>query len=229
MSIFVIADLHLSLSGEKPMDIYGGEWVRHTERIKDAWEAEISQEDTVILPGDLSWALKLSEAMEDLNWISRLPGQKVLFKGNHDLWWTGIGKLNGLFENMHFVQNTCYEAEGYAICGTRGWVCPGDAEYTQHDQKIYQRELLRLEMSLSEARKKGARKIIGVLHFPPTNDRLGGSGFTELFEQYEVETVVYGHLHGPAAFYKGPYGMYGGVEYLLTSCDKLKCRPIKIR
>lgn len=229
MSIFVIGDLHLSFTVNKPMDVYGGEWINHEARVKEQWLQLVEPEDTVILPGDLSWGLKLSEAMEDLAWIDALPGQKVLFKGNHDLWWTGINKLNSLFDTLHFVQNTSYTADNITICGTRGWICPGDSEYTLHDEKIYRRELMRLRMSLEEGKKQQGAEILGVLHYPPTNDRLKGSGFTDLFEEYGVKTVVYGHLHGAAVYYNGLSGVRNRVEYILTSCDKLHCTPLQIR
>ncbi|MGI6731023.1 MAG: metallophosphoesterase [Anaerovoracaceae bacterium] len=236
MSIFAIADLHLSLSGEKPMDIYGGEWVNHTEKIKNLWMETVTKEDTIILPGDNSWALKLEEAKEDLEWLSNLPGKKVMVKGNHDLWWNSISKLNKLHDSMYFLQNTFYEAENMAICGTRGWICPGDDDFTPHDEKIYKRELGRLKLSLeaaaaagfAEPGEDGRSRIICALHYPPTNDRLMSSGFTDLFEAYRVQKVVYGHLHGKDAYKNGLMGMRNQVEYYLTSVDYLKCKPLKI-
>lgn len=236
MSIYAIADLHLSFTAEKPMDIYGGEWVNHTEKVKQNWEAKIGNEDTVILPGDSSWALRLEEAKTDLGWISGLPGKKVFIKGNHDLWWNSASKLNALFENMFFLQNTYYETEGWAICGSRGWICPGDDDFTAQDEKIYLRELGRLRLSLEAAAKAGygkntenaKGKIIGVIHFPPASDSLRRSGFTELFEEYGAEKVVYGHLHGKDAYGSGFKGKRNNVEYILTSTDYLKCAPYKI-
>lgn len=236
MSIFAISDLHLSLSGEKPMDIYGGEWINHTEKLKKNWLECIGPEDTVILAGDSSWALRLPDAMEDLMWISRLPGKKVFVKGNHDLWWSSINKLNKLDEHMFFLQNNFFEVEGYAICGSRGWVCPGDNDFTAQDEKIYKRELGRLKLSLEAAAHAGygvkdaygRSNIIGALHFPPTNDTLQGSGFTELFEEYGVRKVVYGHLHGRDAYGNGLQGIKNFVEYKLTSIDYLKCIPYQI-
>jgi len=236
MSIFAVADLHLSLTGEKPMDIYGGEWINHTEKLKKNWEAVISEEDTVILPGDSSWALKLEDALPDLEWIGSLPGKKVLIKGNHDLWWNSIGKLNRINESMLFLQNSFYEADGYAICGTRGWICPGVDDFTIHDEKIYRRELGRLRLSLDMAAMAGYGKkyngekgpIIGVLHFPPANDSLNRSGFIDLFEEYQVKKVIYGHLHGRDAYGNGFRGIKNNVEYILASIDYLKCMPIQI-
>lgn len=236
MSIFAISDLHLSFSTDKPMDIYGGEWVEHTKNLKNKWEEIISIKDTVIIPGDISWALRQEDALEDLKWISQLPGTKVLIKGNHDLWWASVNKLNKLFENMLFLQNSFFIADGHAICGTRGWLCPGDDDFTEHDEKIYKREMGRLRLSLEEAAKagfgnknmEGQGDIIGSLHFPPTNDKLKNSGFTDLFEEYGVKKVVFGHLHGKDAYDNGLQGIRNNVEYKLTSLDYLKCVPYKI-
>lgn len=234
MSIYAIADLHLSFSADKPMDIYGGEWINHTEKVKASWEAMISESDTVILPGDNSWALRFDEALTDLKWISRLPGKKVFIKGNHDLWWNSVSKLNALFVNMYFLQNTFCEAEGHAICGSRGWICPGDDEFTDRDEKIYLRELGRLRLSLEAAskagygKKAGKGKILGAIHFPPASDSIGSSGFTDLFEEYGVEKVVYGHLHGRDAYGSGLKGIRNNIEYILTSVDYLRCVPYKI-
>jgi hypothetical protein len=239
MSIYAIADLHLSFSAEKPMDIYGGEWVNHTEKLKTNWGAMISENDTVIIPGDCSWALRFEDALVDLKWISELPGKKVFIKGNHDLWWNSVNKLNALFENMFFLQNSFYEAEGYAICGSRGWICPGDDDFTGHDEKIYKRELGRLRLSLGAAAQAGygkkagsseesEGKILGVLHFPPASENIRRSGFTEIFEEFGAEKVVYGHLHGKDAYGNGLRGIRNKVEYILTSADYLKCTPSKI-
>lgn len=227
MALYAIADLHLSFSSDKPMDIYGAAWKNHTERVKEAWQSKINQEDTVIIAGDISWGLRLSEAMADLEWIHQLPGKKVMVKGNHDPWWASVSKLNALFEDMFFLQNTFYPYEDYAICGSRGWVCPGSSEFGAHDEKIYQRELLRVRASFEAALKAGYQKYVGVLHYPPANEKKDDSGFTEIFEEYGAEKVVYGHLHGE----RGRYAVQesrGQVEYHLISCDYLGCDPIRL-
>ncbi len=228
MSLFSIADLHLSLSSEKPMDIFGGWWINHTETLANHWQSMITEADTVIIPGDISWALKLEDAKADLDWINALPGKKILVKGNHDLWWTSIQKLTNLYEGIEFIQNTFAIYEDYALCGTRGWLCPGESGFDAHDEKIYRRELGRLKLSLESAKNRGFKKIIGMLHFPPTNEKLESSGFTELFQTYDVEKVVYGHLHGEEAYKYGITGNLGGVQYMLTSCDYLECKPLKL-
>lgn len=235
MSIYAIGDTHLSLNKgvEKPMDIFGPEWENHAEKLKKEWEDTITAEDVVIINGDISWALKLPEAMADLDFIHDLPGKKVLLKGNHDLWWTSISRLNKLYDDLYFLQNDFYEVEGVAICGSRGWICPGSEGFTGHDRKIYERELMRMRMSLEAAELAGFGKgqkgiIICAMHFPPTNDLLEDSGFTELFQEYSVKVVIYGHLHNSENHKKGLQGIYKGVEYKLVAFDYLKGKPVKI-
>jgi len=230
MSIYAIGDLHLSL-GEginKPMDIYGDQWVRHVERLKSNWTEKVTVKDTVILAGDISWALKFDEAKADLGWLHSLPGMKVVIKGNHDLWWTGIQKMNAMYDDMIFLHNFCHMVGDVAICGSRGWICPGTDGFTEADNKIYQRELLRVARSIEDAQSKGAKQILGVLHFPPTNDKIQASGFTELFAAAGANTVVYGHLHGADTYHKGLQGNFNGVEYKLVSLDFLNCNPLQL-
>ena len=226
MRLYAIGDLHLSFGEgvEKPMDIFGPLWAGHAEKLRTNWEAIIQPEDTVIICGDISWGLKLEEA-------KALPGKKIFFKGNHDLWWQSIGKLNKLYDDgtMNFMQCNCYMLdEKTAVCGARGWVCPGSDGFSEHDRKIYQREVARLKMSLDDAKKQGAEKIIGVLHFPPTNDKHQASGFTQLMSEYGVKTCVYGHLHGRDAFKNGIKSVYNGVQYRLVSLDYLDARPEEV-
>lgn len=231
MKIYAIGDLHLSFDEriEKPMDIFGPRWKEHYKGLEKNWLETVEEEDVVIIPGDISWGLRLDEALADLEWVHNLPGKKVLTKGNHDLWWMGINKLNRLHRDMTFLQNTGIEvSEGVYICGSRGWICPGTDGFDEHDEKIYKRELLRLEFSLQEAKKHNPETIIAALHFPPTNDKKQGSGFTELLEKYGVKLCVYGHLHGKDAFKNGIQGVLNGVEYRLVSLDYLEGKPKKI-
>jgi len=210
------------------MDVFGYEWINHAERLKANWEANVTENDTVVIIGDISWALKLEEAVWDLDWIKALSGKKVIVKGNHDLWWASIKKLNNLFgEEIHFIQNNFYEAEGYAICGSRGWLCPGDEYYSQHDEKIYKRELMRVRASLTSAKEAGFSDIICALHFPPMNDKFNESGFTELFKEFGVKHVFYGHLHSQDGFRRGVQGSVDGIEYKLVSLDYLRCNLLK--
>lgn len=227
MALYGIADLHLSFSTDKPMDIYGPAWENHTEVLKREWTEIVKEEDTVIVAGDISWGLKLSEAMADLEWIDSLPGKKVMFKGNHDPWWTSVSKLNRISDRMFFVQNTFYPYEDFAVCGTRGWLCPGSSDFKAHDEKIYAREQLRLRASLDAAKKAGYDKIIGVMHFPPTNEKKEMSAFVDIFNEYGVGKVVFGHLHGETKK-TVPDVFYGNTEFSLVSCDAVLCRPQRI-
>ena len=227
MSIYAIGDLHLSFDErvDKPMDIFGPLWANHTERLKENWINTVREPDTVIIAGDISWGLTKDEAYADFEWIHQLPGRKVIIKGNHDLWWTGITKLNQLYDDVYFLQNHFYAADGYAICGSRGWICPGNDGFTPQDEKIYKRELLRVEASLKAAKQAGYERIIGVLHYPPTTEKFQNSGFTELFTEYGAETVVYGHLHGPEVFKNGLQAVFNGTRYMLVSLDYLRACP----
>lgn len=228
MNLYAIGDLHLSFDEriEKPMDIFGPRWKDHYRKLEEKWRKIVTENDAVIIPGDISWGLRLDEALADLEWVHNLPGKKILTKGNHDLWWMGVGKLNRLHDDMVFLQNTSIEtAPGVYVCGSRGWICPGTEGFSEHDEKIYKRELLRLEFSLKEAQKQNPKAIIAALHYPPTNDKMQGSGFTDLMERYGVKTCIYGHLHGKEAFKNGMQGVFNGVEYRLVSLDYLECTP----
>lgn len=236
MSIYAVADLHLSLTPgiEKPMDIYGSRWFNHVERLRENWCAEINEQDTIIIAGDISWGLKLDEAKYDLDWVDSLPGHKVIFKGNHDLWWSGINKLNKMYESITFIQNDCYVAEGVVICGTRGWLTPDNEDFSEEDEKIYKRELLRLENSLVKAmevtnNETVEHELLGVLHFPPVSKLNAYSGFQRLFEEYGVKRVIYGHVHGEDGFRNAIKGAHYNTDYQLVSLDYLNCRPVKIK
>ena len=228
MALYVIADLHLSETTHKPMDIFGENWEKHSAKIKENWTNMVDSTDTVLIPGDISWAMTLEEAMVDLDYIDQFPGKKILLKGNHDYWWSSVKKLNSLYKNMFFLQNDYYMVEDTAICGSRGWTCPNNQKFTTQDKKIYERELNRLKMSLDKALKDHRGNIYVITHYPPTNDRLEPSGFTELFEYYGVKKVFYGHLHGTESFKGGLKGRFNGVEYYLTSSDYLDFSPFRV-
>lgn len=228
MSLYVIGDLHFSTAVNKPMNIFGDNWDNHEDKIINSWKSEVNEEDTVLIVGDTSWAINMNEAEEDLNIIHNLPGKKIYVKGNHDYWWTTVAKLNKLYDDMSFLQNNFYQYEEYAICGTRGWICPNDVKFTEDDEKIYKREAHRLKLSLDAAKKAGFKKIIVITHYPPTNDKLDPSLFTEIYESYGVEKVVYGHLHGKESFKMGLKGIRNEVEYNLVSCDYVDFNLIKI-
>ena len=211
------------------MDVFGGAWEGHDKRLRDVWLRLVEPEDTVIIAGDISWALKLEQAKADLAWLDTLPGTKLLVRGNHDLWWTSMKKMRGLYESVKFIQNDSFELEDCVVCGTRGWTCPGEPDFSEEtDRKIYERELIRLDMSLKSASACG-KDIIVAMHFPPVNRKQEPSGFTDLFGSYSVKRVVYGHLHGVSVFKNGPQGEIGGIEYSLVSLDKLQAAPLLIR
>ncbi|MCT4620129.1 MAG: metallophosphoesterase [Marinisporobacter sp.] len=228
MAIYAIGDLHLSLGVDKPMDIFGQHWIDHHKKIKKIWLEMIKDDDLVLIPGDTSWAMNMNEAMVDLEWIHTLPGQKIFIRGNHDYWWSAVTKMNKLFEDMKFLQNNYYPYEKYAICGTRGWLCPNDHKFTEHDQKIYEREQHRLRLSIDAAIKAGYSDLLVMTHYPPTNDQLEPSEFTKIYEEYGVKKVIYGHLHGKDSFGGGLQGEKNDVFYYLTSCDALDFKPLKI-
>lgn len=228
MALYTISDLHLGFNVEKPMDIFGEKWRNHCEKIKENWISKITNDDMVLIAGDISWSLKEEDSKYDLDWINELPGKKIISKGNHDYWWNSISKLNAMYENTKFLQNNFYSYGEYAICGTRGWICPGNDKFTAKDEKIYKRELIRLKLSLDSAKNSGFDKFIVMLHYPPTNEKFEESDFTKIFKEYNVEKVIYGHLHGPVLYGEVLNGVLDGIEYILTSADYLNFDPKRI-
>ncbi len=229
MSVFAIGDLHLPGHEQKPMDVFGSHWDRHFEIISQNWLNKITQDDVVLIPGDISWAMQLSEAADDLNAIGQLPGTKLLLRGNHDYWWSSLTKLRAaLPEGMHVIQNDAMKIGDRIFCGTRGWNFPtGQQTLSAQDEKVYQRELIRLRMSLDHARKLGDGEITVMLHFPPLFADGISTAFTDILEEYQVPRVVYGHLHG-AGIKIGFDGIRNGVSYHLVSCDALGFDPLCI-
>lgn len=218
MAVFAISDLHLP-ARVKPMDVFGEHWKHHFERIQADWLARVGASDVVLLPGDLSWAMRLEEAQEDLQGIGRLPGIKLLLRGNHDYWWSAIGRVRrSLPEGMYALQNDSLLIDGRLYAGTRGWMIP-TKEASAEDVRIYNRERMRLEMSLKHARARDAAAPITVmLHYPPLTEEL--PGFSDILEAYGVQDCVYGHLHG-AGLYGAVRGERRGVRYHQVSCDGL--------
>ncbi|MCQ2548260.1 MAG: metallophosphoesterase [Clostridia bacterium] len=226
MKVFAIGDLHLGFDNriEKPMGVFGKDWEDHESRIKEDWLKQVKDDDIVLLVGDLSWGLRLEEAMADLDWISKLPGKKVLIKGNHDLWWQSYSKLSKAYPELNFLQNNSLDFGPVVVTGTRGWVTPGSEQYkAQDDEKIYKREVLRMEMALKDAAEKmdEGKVLIACTHYPPMNDKHQGTDFTRLLSEYGVKTCVYGHLHGKNVWPKGLNGTLNGVKYSLVSQDFL--------
>lgn len=224
MALYAIGDLHLCLGAPKPMDVFGGAWVGYMEKLKRGMSC-IKPEDTTVLLGDLSWALSLEDAKEDFAWINDIPGKKIILKGNHDYWWSTAAKFYGFCKDNNFsdqwiLNNNHYEYNGVAICGTRGWFFE-EARSSQQDEKVFKRELLRLEASLKSA---GNLPKIVFLHYPPRYKGYECSEILALLKQYGVRDCFYGHLHG-ASHGLALEGMWDGVSYRLLSADKLDFQP----
>ncbi|MBQ8295961.1 MAG: metallophosphoesterase [Clostridia bacterium] len=230
MNIYAISDLHLSATADKPMDVFGGNWEGHFEKIKSDWLATVQEEDVVLIAGDISWAMKLSDALVDLRSLADLPGKKVFIRGNHDYWWNGITKLRAAAPNDSFVflQTDAVKIGGYVIVGSRGWTCPGSPDYTEQDQKLYLREAERFRLAFKDAEKlvEEGDKTIAMIHYPPFSLKTEETLFTQLFQENGVEKAVFGHIHGAAYF---PLKTErNGVQYILTSCDKAAFKLVKI-
>lgn len=232
MSIFAISDLHLSLGCDKPMDVFGSKWSNYTERMKRFWNSIVTDDDFVIVPGDISWAMYIDEAITDFEYINALKGKKILLKGNHDYWWTTKNKMNNFlnennFDSIEILRNDAFRCGDIAVCGTRGWNFPtGDND--SKDRRIFEREKQRLVMSLEAARATGAEEIIAAMHYPPVDKPGLRTDFLDIMQEYGVKQCIYGHLH--AASHAGaPVGNYSGINLKLVSCDYLNFIPLLIK
>lgn len=225
--IYGIGDLHFDYSKRKPMDIFGDNWRDHEGQIIDNWLDKIEDGDLVLIPGDISWALKLDEAYYDLKRIDDLPGKKILIKGNHDYWWQSLNKMNNLgLKSMFFVQNISYIYEGVSVSGTRGWISRDSDGFDDSDEKIFNRELLRLKMSLLDVKEPVDQKIV-MLHYPPFNIDLSPNEFVELMKEFNVDICIYGHLHAEGHRY-AVEGNVDGIEFYCVSSDYIKFIPKNI-
>ena len=227
MALYAIGDLHLCLGAPKPMDVFGGAWVGYMDKLREGMKC-IGPEDTIVLMGDLSWALDLESAKADFSWINAIPGRKIILKGNHDYWWSTAAKfqkfcLENGFEDLHILNNNCFDYQGCAICGTRGWNYE-EKRATAHDEKVFKRELIRLEASLKAAGE--APKLV-FLHYPPRNKGYECPEILELLRRYEVRRCFYGHLHGPS-HKLALEGTWDNVEYALLAADFINFCPKKI-
>ncbi|MGN0779919.1 MAG: metallophosphoesterase [Aristaeellaceae bacterium] len=223
MTLFAIGDLHLPGGDEKPMNVFGSHWERHFERISQDWCARVRAQDTVLIPGDISWAMQLRCAVPDLQAIGALPGRKVLLKGNHDYWWNSLSQVRAVLPaGMQVIQHSALDLGEVVVCGTRGWLIPtAETALAPEDQKLHDREVMRMTLALQEAsRIRSGRPLVVMMHYPPLYDQERDTAFTRLFAQYQVSTVVYGHLHG-AGIRAGFQGVHRGIRYQLTSCDSL--------
>ena len=230
MKIFAISDLHLSVNNSKPMDIFGPVWEGYLDKIFSQWNDKVGEEDIVLMAGDLSWAMKMEEVKPDFELLKNLKGRKVIIRGNHDYWWHSISAIRGILpENFYAIQNDAIRFDGVVICGTRGWKgVERNQVLSPEDQKIFDREVLRLEMTLQNAEKLKCEgdKLVCRMHYPPLGTLKDETKFSQLIEKYGVDIVVYGHLHG----YKNPdlHYMRNGVEYFLTSCDEVDNQLVEI-
>lgn len=227
MGIYAISDLHLSISmPDKSMDIFGDVWKDYEKKIEKNWKKTVKEEDTVIIPGDISWAMNLEDAYLDFEYINNLPGNKIILKGNHDYYFSTVTKLNAFlkennFDSIQILQNNSYFIDGYNICGTRGWKFGVGS--TKEDQKIYQRELIRLKLSLDSIKKENKDKaIILATHFPPFEYE-----FKNVLNEYKVKKCIYGHLHGEG-HYMVKQGIEEGIDYIMVSGDYTGFKLIKL-
>ena len=227
MALYAIGDLHLCLGAPKSMDIFGGAWVGYLEKLKTGF-SDIRPEDTTVLLGDLSWALDLSGAREDFSWINEIPGKKIILKGNHDYWWSTAAKFSNFckdngFQDLYLLNNNCYFYENWAICGTRGWFFE-EQRSGEHDEKVFRRELIRLEASLKAA---GEKEKLVFLHYPPRYKGYECPEILALLEKYKVRRCFYGHLHG-GSHKLAMEGLWNGVEFRLVSADYLGFQPYTV-
>ena len=246
MAVWAIADLHLSFGvPNKQMDIFGPQWKNYTEKIENHWRALIAPTDLILIPGDISWAMHVEEAAPDLQWIDRLPGTKVLIKGNHDYWWNSLSKLKSILpSSCHLIQNNSWNWQEISIAGTRLWDVPGlnfngiiefkeqqkpltEKDESSESQKIYQRELGRLETSLKSMSPLAKKRIV-MTHYPPIGSALEETEVSRMLEKYKVDICVFGHLHNVKPGHL-LFGQRNGVTYHLTACDYLEdFKPLKI-
>lgn len=229
MALYAIGDLHLSFGANKPMDVFGGAWVGYVDKLRNGLSV-IKPEDTTVLLGDLSWALDMDGAREDFAFINAIQGRKIILKGNHDYWWTTATKFyqfcerNG-FENLFILNNNAYEYEDVALCGTRGWFYEEDAALGSHADKIFKREMIRLEASLKAA---GERKKLCFLHYPPRYRGYECPEILALLKRYDVRLCCYGHLHGDS-HKLAMEGTFDGVDFRLCAADFIKFQPIRLK
>ncbi len=228
MAVFAIGDLHLSTVHPKPMDKFG--WHNHEQKIFNNWKEQVKDGDLVLIAGDISWEMKFKDAVLDLQKIDKMPGDKILIRGNHDYWWDSVSKMSRAFSNLSFLHNNSFVWNDYCVYGTRGWNCPGSCMFKPEDSKIYNHEVLRLENSFKSRDYKNlsCKKIIVMMHYPPMNEKHEDSGFTNIIDAYNTDMVVYGHLHGKDSFLSGFTGQKNNTFYNLVSCDYLNFKLLKI-
>ncbi|MFW6306833.1 MAG: metallophosphoesterase [Bacillota bacterium] len=239
MKVYAIGDLHLSFKDfvnpyiwdkveeYKSMSIFGDNWNEHYKKLYYNWNEVVSNNDVILIPGDISWATTLEELKPDLAFIDMLPGEKVFIRGNHDYWWQSINKLRGIFpDNTYLIQNDSLKFGSLAIAGSRGWITPNEYQFSEHDYKIFKREIIRLELSLKSI--KNADKILVMMHYMPVNDSHQYNELIELMQDYNVDICIYGHLHDQESHKNRLNGEKWGIEFQLVSADFLDFSPLEI-
>ena len=233
MAIYAISDLHLSFGDSKPMDIYGVNWENHVEKIRANWNNKVTDDDLVLLPGDFSWAMYLSDTQKDFDYLNSLPGRKLLLKGNHDYWWTTLSKMRNYLDknnyyNIDFIYNNSYMYDNKIIVGTRGW----QDSNLQEDRKMIKRENLRLELSIKDGIDKFGKdkEIIVCMHYPPFNNyEEKYMNFIYTMKKYNVQTCIYGHLHGETSHKEAKEGIINGIDFKLVSCDYTSFNLVEVK
>lgn len=221
MTVYAIGDLHLPGGDQKPMDVFGPHWQGHWQKICEDWVSRVKDEDVVLIPGDISWAMQMDAALPDLHMIGELPGRKIILRGNHDYWWGSLTRLReSLPQGMFALQNDAVKIDDITFCGSRGWTHPQSANDTENE-RLYARELLRMRMSLEKARSLSPDgRLIAMTHFPPLLEGGVSTPVSELMQEFRVSDVVYGHLHG-ISIRTAFHGEHEGVQYHFVACDGL--------
>lgn len=232
MKIWAISDLHLSFSCDKPMDVFGGSWENYTEKIEENWKRLVQKDDYVLVGGDISWAMQLGEAVADFDWIDRLPGKKIMIKGNHEYWWKSISNVRKILPpSIQAIQNDAIRIDdNIIVCGTRGWTVPEHGKQLEkEDDKLYRRETERLKLTLEFMQKmrKPGDLVICMIHFPPYNMTKDDSNFTKLFEEYKVDKVIFGHMHGKLVNMDKILER-NGITYYFTATDHIDNTPVLV-
>lgn len=228
--IFAIGDLHMSGTQDKAMDVFGPSWRNHVDRIAKNWRSKVGTDDIVLVPGDISWAMHLEDAAADLQVLHALPGQKILVRGNHDYWWASPAKVRQVLpDSIRIIQNDAVKIENTVFCGTRGWAFPAGQPFSDHDRKIFEREKLRLRMTLDRARHLDGAQTFVMLHYPPLYDGYADTDFVEILDEFRPDHVVFGHLHGRILDQVNLRGTeHHGIIYDLVSADYVNFDPVEV-
>ncbi len=231
MNVYAISDLHLSFDNEKPMSIFGDVWEDHFEEIKKDWNSRVKDEDVVLVPGDFSWAMSLDGVKPDMEIFNELKGFKIIVRGNHDYWWSSYSKVKAVLPNNVFaIQNNAIRIGNVVFCGTKGYTVEEKGKpYTEEDKKLFDREYIRLGLSLDVAQniKQEGDKLIVLFHYPPFNNKTEDSEYTKKVEEVGADAVVFGHLHGKHPIYRLKI-IKNNIPYYLTSCDVVKNKLVQI-